>query len=142
MDGRYIASFIGMGPVEDPRFVALIVIDDPNGVFYGGQIVAPVFKDMMSQLVRYYQISPSVTKEHDLKATVDQRPAKPPVIKTEDDMIVMPSFTGWTTGEVRDWLHEANLQFIPDGTGYAVSQDEPAGTEVKEGDSVTVHFVR
>lgn len=142
LDGRYIASFIGMGPVEDPRFVALIVIDDPNGVFYGGQIAAPVFKDMMSQLVRYYQISPSVTKEHDLKATVDQRPAKPPVTKTEDDMIVMPSFTGWTTGEVRDWLHEANLQFIPDGTGNAVSQDEPAGTEVKEGDSVTVHFVR
>ncbi|WP_298704377.1 penicillin-binding transpeptidase domain-containing protein [uncultured Veillonella sp.] len=142
LDGRYIASFIGMGPVEDPRFVALVVIDDPNGVFYGGQIAAPVFKDMMSQLVRYYQISPSVTKEQDLKATADQRPVKPPVTKSDEGLIIMPSFTGWTTGEVRDWLHEANLQFIPDGTGYAVSQDEPAGMEVNEGAQITVHFVR
>lgn len=67
LKGRYIASFIGMGPVEDPRFVTLIVIDDPSGTYYGSQIAAPVFKDIMSQLVRYFQLSPSVTREKDLK---------------------------------------------------------------------------
>lgn len=142
MDGRYIASFIGMGPVEDPRFVALVVIDDPSGVYYGSQIAAPVFKDMMSQLVRYYQLSPSVTKENKLKDTVDTRPAKPPVTKSDTGEIIIPSFTGWTTGEVRDWLHQAELQFIPDGTGYAISQDEPAGSTVPPGGTITVHFVR
>lgn len=142
MDGRYIASFIGMGPVEDPRFVALVVIDDPSGVYYGGQIAAPVFKDMMSQLVRYYQLSPSVTKENTLKGSKDTRPVKPPVTKSDTGEIIVPSFTGWTTGEVRDWLHEAELQFIPDGTGYAISQDEPPGSTVPPGGSITVHFVR
>lgn len=143
LDGRYIASFVGVGPVEDPRFVALIVIDDPNGVYYGGQIAAPVFKDIMSQLVRYFQLSPSVTKEKDLQGKNEaHRPAKPAVSKTDDGMIIMPDFTGWTTGEVKDWLHEAGLQFVPDGTGYAIGQDEPAGTGVPIGDAVTVYFKR
>lgn len=57
-------------------------------------------------------------------------------------MIIMPDFTGWTTGEVKDWLHEAGLQFVPDGTGYAIGQDEPAGTGVPIGDAVTVYFKR
>ena len=61
LDGQYIASFIGFGPVEDPKFVVLVVIDDPQkGSFYGSQIAAPVFKDIVSQLVRYYQMSPYV----------------------------------------------------------------------------------
>ena len=142
LEGRYIASFIGIGPVEDPRFVALIVIDDPSGTYYGGQIAAPVFKDIMSQLVRYFQISPSVTKEKDLKGKPDERPAKPPVKKNADGSVVMPDFTGWTTGEVRNWLHEAGLQFVPDGTGYAISQGIPAGAEAEAGEAITVYFKR
>lgn len=142
LKGRYIASFIGMGPVEDPRFVTLIVIDDPSGTYYGSQIAAPVFKDIMSQLVRYFQLSPSVTREKDLKGQSDTRPAKPSVEKAPDGSVIIPDFTGWTTGEVRDWLHDAGLQFAPDGTGYAVSQDIPAGGEAEAGEAVTVYFKR
>ena len=142
LKGRYIASFIGMGPVEDPRFVTLIVIDDPSGTYYGSQIAAPVFKDIMSQLVRYFQLSPSVMREKDLKGQSDTRPAKPSVEKAPDGSVIIPDFTGWTTGEVRDWLHDAGLQFAPDGTGYAVSQDIPAGGEAEAGEAVTVYFKR
>lgn len=141
LEGRYIASFIGFGPVEDPRFVALVVIDDPSGVYYGGQIAAPVFKDLMSQLVRYYQLSPSVSKG-ELGGQKEERPALPPVTATSEGDIILPDFSGWTTGEVRNWLNEAKLVFKPDGTGYAVSQQEQPGTAVKEGSAVTVHFSR
>lgn len=65
LNGRYIASFIGYGPVEDARFVALVVIDDPGGTYYGSQIAAPVFQDVMTQLVRYYKISPTRSKHSD-----------------------------------------------------------------------------
>ena len=140
LKGRYIASFIGFGPIEDPRFVALIVIDDPGGTFYGGQIAAPVFKDIMSQLVRYYQISPSVSKEKKGKA-----PAKVerPMVQTNGDgQIILPDFTGWSTGEVRDWLHEAGLSFVPEGTGYAISQEQVSGEAVDPGSAVRVYFKR
>lgn len=142
LKGRYIASFIGFGPVEDPRFVALIMIDDPVGTFYGGQIAAPVFKDIMSQLVRYYQISPTSTKIKEPVTPIPSRPAIPMVEKDEEGNIKVPNFTGWTTGEVRNWLDDANLGFKPDGTGYAISQDEPIGSFVKPGSFITVHFKR
>ncbi len=142
LDGRYIASFIGFGPLEDPRFVALVVIDDPSGTFYGSQIAAPVFKDIMSQLVRYYQISPSVTKAKDIKADASATVKLPSVTKDSNGAIIMPDFTGRPMGEVRDWLHEADLSFIPEGSGYAISQSPGPGATVTRGDAITVYFKR
>lgn len=142
LDGRYIASFIGFGPLEDPRFVALVVIDDPSGTFYGGQIAAPVFKDIMSQLVRYYQISPSVTKAKDIKADASAPVKLPSVTMDRNGAIIMPDFTGRPMGEVRDWLHEADLSFIPEGSGYAISQSPGPGATVTRGDAITVYFKR
>ncbi|WP_281674600.1 penicillin-binding protein [Veillonella tobetsuensis] len=139
LDGQYIASFIGFGPVEDPKFVVLVVIDDPQkGSYYGSQIVAPVFKDIVSQLVRYYQMSPSVKDG----ATVAAVPAaKLPAVKPNGDgNVVLPDFRGYTFGEVRDWLHTAGLYFKPDGTGKAISQEQLPGTVVSPGTPIVVQF--
>ncbi len=141
LDGRYIASFIGFGPVEDPKFVVLVAIDDPsNGSIYGSQIAAPVFKDIMSQLVRYYQISPSVKEEVKVGATTVQTLPNPS--KNSDGSVTLPNFAGFPYGAVRDWLNEAGLYFKPDGTGNAISQDEAPGSAAFPGDAITVHFVR
>lgn len=59
MDGRYIASFCGFAPVEDPQITVLVIIDDPLGIFYGGQIAAPVAGNIFSRLFRYMKIPPS-----------------------------------------------------------------------------------
>ena len=137
--GHYIASFIGFGPVEDPKFVVLVAIDDPQkGSIYGGQIAAPVFKNIMSQLVRYYQMSPSVKDG----ATVVASPVAklPPVKPNSDGDVVLPDFRGYTFGEVRDWLHTAGLYFKPDGTGVAVSQEQLPGTVVSPGTAIVVQF--
>lgn len=139
LDGQYIASFIGFGPVEDPKFVVLVVIDDPQkGSYYGSQIVAPVFKNIVSQLVRYYQMSPSVKDG----ATVAAVPAaKLPAVKPNGDgSVVLPDFRGYTFGEVRDWLHTAGLYFKPDGTGKAISQEQLPGTVVSPGTPIVVQF--
>lgn len=141
LDGRDIASFIGFGPVEDPKFVVLVAIDDPsNGSIYGSQIAAPVVKDIMSQLVRYYQISPSVKEEVKVGATTVQTLPNPS--KNSDGSVTLPNFAGFPYGAVRDWLNEAGLYFKPDGTGNAISQDEAPGSAAFPGDAITVHFVR
>lgn len=59
MEGRYIASFCGFAPVENPQLTVLVVINDPTGVYYGGQIAAPVASRIFEQLFRLYQIEPS-----------------------------------------------------------------------------------
>ena len=137
--GRYIASFIGFGPVEDPKFVVLVALDDTKkGSIYGSQIAAPVFKNIVSQLVRYYQMSPSVKDG----ATVAAVPsAKLPAVKPNGDgSVVLPDFRGYTFGEVRDWLHTAGLYFKPDGTGKAISQEQLPGTVVSPGTPIVVQF--
>ena len=141
LNGRYIASFIGYGPVEDAKFVALVVIDDPEGTFYGSQIAAPVFQDVMTQLVRYYKLSPTRSKpsKDDAKQSASKVLS---VRRNGDGSVIIPNFAGHTYGEVRDWVHEAGLTLKPDGTGYATSQDEAAGSTMEAGGSVTVHFSR
>lgn len=59
MENRYIASFCGFAPAEDPQIALLVIIDDPLGVFYGGQIAAPVAGNIFSKLFRYMKIPPS-----------------------------------------------------------------------------------
>lgn len=59
MEGRYIASFCGFAPVEDPAVCVLVIIDDPLGIFYGGQIAAPLAGNVFAKLFRYMKIPPS-----------------------------------------------------------------------------------
>jgi cell division protein FtsI (penicillin-binding protein 3) len=52
-EGRYVASFVGLAPVSNPRYVVAVMIDEPsNGVFYGGLVAAPVFSTIMGQTLR------------------------------------------------------------------------------------------
>ena len=65
-DGQYrgntYSSFIGMAPMDDPKFVCLVVVDSPQGVRYGGLIAAPIAKDFMENALPYLNISPSYTQ--------------------------------------------------------------------------------
>lgn len=54
--GRYIASFIGFAPAEDPQVIALVVIHSPKGVYYGGQIAAPVIRQLFENILPYLGI--------------------------------------------------------------------------------------
>lgn len=56
---RYLASFIGFLPAQDPEFVLLTIIDEPsNGGIYGGQVAAPVFSAMASRIVKQLDLNP------------------------------------------------------------------------------------
>lgn len=53
---RYISSFIGFAPADDPQVIALITIDEPQGVYYGGTIAAPVIGDIFKNILPYLGI--------------------------------------------------------------------------------------
>lgn len=54
--GRYIASFVGFSPADDPQVLALVVIHSPEGTYYGGQIAAPVIKKLFENVLPYLNI--------------------------------------------------------------------------------------
>jgi len=55
--GKYIASFIGFAPADNPKVIAMCIIDEPQGVYYGGTIAAPVIKELYENILPYLEIS-------------------------------------------------------------------------------------
>jgi stage V sporulation protein D (sporulation-specific penicillin-binding protein) len=53
---KYISSFLGFAPAEDPQVIALITIDEPQGIYYGGTIAAPVVADIFKNILPYLGI--------------------------------------------------------------------------------------
>ena len=61
--GKYISSFIGFAPAENPQVIAMCLIDEPTGVYYGGTIAAPVVKTLYENILPYLGIERSVQLE-------------------------------------------------------------------------------
>ena len=55
---KYISSFVGFAPADDPQVIALITIDEPQGIYYGGTIAAPVIADIFQNILPYMGIWP------------------------------------------------------------------------------------
>ena len=51
--GRYIASFVGFAPADNPQVLALAIIHNPQGVYYGGQVAAPVVRQLFENILPY-----------------------------------------------------------------------------------------
>ena len=61
-DGRYshskfIASFIGFAPVDNPRIAVLVCVDEPRPIYYGGSVAAPAFKRITEGVLRYLKVA-------------------------------------------------------------------------------------
>ena len=61
--GKYISSFIGFAPAGNPQVIAMCLIDEPTGVYYGGTIAAPVVKTLYENILPYIGIERSVQLE-------------------------------------------------------------------------------
>ncbi len=143
--GQYIASFVGIGPVSDPRFAVLIMIDTPQGAIYGGQIAAPLFRELMEPILVYTGIPPSHPEE--LPNLGQTKPGGEPVrlaptgiSKTADGKLVLPDLTGLLLREAAERLAERGLALDPIGGGRAVRQSIAPGTAVAPGTTVQVWF--
>lgn len=51
--GRYISSFIGFAPADDPQVIAIAIINNPQGVYYGGQVAAPIIRQLYENILPY-----------------------------------------------------------------------------------------
>ena len=166
-EGSYIASFCGFGPVENPRVTLLVMIDDPSGVFYGGQIAAPVAGRIFSQIFRYMRIEPSETPtddEEEISADVGEGDSAgtssipaytPPKVETptpaenveetannsnEGTEIVVPDFYGKSIRESSRLANKIGLKIEMSGSGFANSQSISPGAVVPRDSVIKVNF--
>lgn len=61
-NGKYISSFLGFAPADNPQIVGIILIDEPVGIYYGGTIAAPVMSEMYSNILPYLGIEADYTQ--------------------------------------------------------------------------------
>ena len=53
--GKFIASFGGFLPVDNPKIAMIVIVDEPRPVYYGGQVAAPVFKKVAQDVIKYIE---------------------------------------------------------------------------------------
>jgi len=62
--GKYVSSFVGFAPMDDPRITTLVLLDEPSGGgYYGGVVAAPAFREIVSQSLQKMSLYPLVTEE-------------------------------------------------------------------------------
>jgi cell division protein FtsI (penicillin-binding protein 3) len=75
---KFIGSFVGFAPVENPAVVIIVVMDEPAGAYHGGDVAAPVFRDIAEQILPALNVAPDTEmKDVPAKDLVAQNMASP-----------------------------------------------------------------
>jgi stage V sporulation protein D (sporulation-specific penicillin-binding protein) len=113
--GKYIASFAGFAPADDPRITALVVIDEPQGGNYmGGQIAAPVFKNLGKDILRYLGVTPQLSAQEIQN-------------KTSQEEVMVPDVVNTSYEDAQRILRVAGLETRVEGEGSWVIKQQPQG---------------
>ncbi|HEX8722384.1 MAG TPA: penicillin-binding protein [Pyrinomonadaceae bacterium] len=80
---KYVASFVGFAPIDNPAAVIIVVLDEPVGLHQGGQVAAPVFSEIANQVLPYLDVMPDQEPEPGTPAgQLAAAPARPPAPPT------------------------------------------------------------
>lgn len=142
--GEYIASFVGFVPAANTQYAMLVMLDTPQGAFYGSQVSAPVFKDTLQQILVAKGIQPSTHEglpsfEEDAKDRA--KAVKVPVMEfLPDNKVKIPDFTGLDMRQTAELVQRGHLVLVPYGSGRAKKQSLPPGTVAAEGTKLEIWF--
>lgn len=109
-NGKYVASFVGFAPADDPEIVCLVILDQPpvGATYYGGLIAAPVVKNILEESLQYLGVEPEYTQE-----------------ELDRIDITVPDITGKTRKEAEAILKEVGVNISFRGTGDTVLDQVP-----------------
>ena len=128
---NYYSSFIGMAPMDDPQVSILVIVDSPKGSYYGSLVAAPIAKSILSDVLRYMNITPEHTEEE--KAAM------------EGNYTIVPNVIGKEFSEAAGIIGGKELKYSRPASAEAddnftvVDQYPKAGTKVKKDSVVYVY---
>jgi membrane peptidoglycan carboxypeptidase len=153
--GRYVSSFVGMAPSENARVVGLVLIEEPRGRYYGGDIAAPVFAKVVSQALGILRVAPEEQRlpETLLASNPSERihypagvvpasvrsvfqpetPATAPAAPTAAVAGGAPSALGLSARQALALLARHGIDARFEGSGFVVGQDPPPGAPLRPG---------
>lgn len=124
--GKYIASFCAFAPAENPQVIAIVLIDEPQGVYYGGQVAGPVMKELLSNALPYLNIEP---KYNDKELEMDG--VAP---------FVVGNYVGRKVNEVKNELAKENIGLQIEGSGDIIKSQFPdEGVDINQNSKIIVY---
>ncbi len=123
-NGKYIASFIGFAPANDPEIIGLLMLDEPmGGTYMGGQIAAPTFQKIFDDVLRYLNIEPQYTEDE--LASMD---------------LSVPNVEGLSKADAEQAFADSGLKYQFVGDGDTVLEQIPkGGTTLPEASTVMLY---
>ncbi len=124
--GKYVASFVGFAPANDPKVACLVVVDEPSlGSYYGGQVAAPVVGNILEDTLKYLGVEPQHTDK-----------------QQEETKISVPELTGLELSVAKTKLSEIGLKYTIIGSGETVTGQMPAAGDEVSTSTVVVLYTR
>lgn len=152
-DGKYMSSFIGFIPADNPKIAVFVLLDEPKGVFYGGQVAAPVFREIAAQTLPYLGVYikgkegvmptlPPVATANQETQDIDEADNSADILSdyNEEDGYIMPDLRGKTIRHVLKIAREIPLEIKVLGSGKAFFQRPVSGAKVAPGAVCEVRF--
>ncbi|HCL01022.1 MAG TPA: peptidoglycan glycosyltransferase [Lachnoclostridium phytofermentans] len=126
--GKYISSFIGFAPANNPQVMAIVLIDEPEGIYYGGTIAAPVISEVFDNILPYIGIEPAYSEKELEEYNIGK--------------FEVPSFIGLTKAEVVKKLKEYSFgQVTYLGEGEIVKEQFPLeGDMIKQNSDLILYL--
>ena len=120
----YISSFVGYAPADDPKYAMLLFFDTPTGDnYYGSVVAAPVFSEVMEELLPYLEVETEYTDE-----------------ELENLDAVAGTYTGLTVEQAQQQAEQDNIIAVVKGNGdKVVAQVPEAGSTVPNGGTVVLY---
>ena len=145
---KRIGSFVGFVPADKPKLTIAVIIDEPQGVKYGGVVAAPAFRGIAQSSLAYLKIQPNMptaatTKTIDIPAS----PAAAVESLSDGDIEdiptgneIMPNFTGMSMRRVLQVMEKRGINIRLIGSGRAAEQSPPPGHKIRGVDEVWIKF--
>lgn len=123
-DNKYIASYCGFAPADDPQYAVLVFFDEPTGdSYYGGAVAGPVFAKIMEEILPYLNVETKYTEDEAGSVGVSA-----------------PNVIGKTVSEATNELTNNGLKILVKGSGDTVIAQTPdPGNSVPSGGTVVVY---
>ncbi len=151
--GRHVPNFAGFAPADNPRCVAVVVLEEPQGKYYAAEVAAPLFARVVSQTLGILRVAPReqripesllaqapppVRYQAGIVPAAARRGPPPPALEPAAAPDRTPSALGLSAREAVAIFARAGLLARLQGSGFVVAQDPPPGSPVRTGSVQTL----
>ncbi len=152
-DKKFISNFVGFFPAEDPKLLAVIILDEPaHGFHWGGQGAAPVFRRVMERIInmddsfmptpqkKKFQNNPILAQNNPVVSS-SLKPVNPVILATQslgiiqhsDNRSFVPNVRGMSLKKAKQIFKENGFKVMAEGSGQVTWQHPKPGTNLVHG---------